>query len=128
TASIGRQLQVEAVLEGGIQKQGERIRVTVQLISVEDGVPLWAETFDENFTDVFGVEDSISEQVLAALTLKLSSEESKLLTKRYTEDPQAYEAYLKGRHFWNKRTPEGLNKAIHYFEQAIGCDPNYALA
>jgi tetratricopeptide (TPR) repeat protein len=100
----------------------------VQLISVEEGVPLWAETFDEKFTDVFGVEDSISEQVLAALTLKLSSEESKLLTKRYTEDPQAYEAYLKGRHFWNKRTPEGLNKAIHYFEQAIGLDPNYALA
>lgn len=128
TASIGRQLQVEAVLEGGIQRVGDRFRVTVQLISVEEGAPVWAETFNEKFTDIFGVEDSVSEQVVAALTLKLSEAESKLLTKRYTEDPEAYEAYLKGRHFCNKRTPEGLKKAIEYFEQAIGFDPNYALA
>jgi TolB-like protein/Tfp pilus assembly protein PilF len=128
TASIGRKLQVESVLEGGIQKLGERIRVTVQLVSVDEGAPLWAETFDENFTDIFGMEDSISAQVVAALTLKLSEAESKLLRKRYTEKPEAYEAYLKGRRIWNKRTPEGIGRAIEYFDRAIGIDPDYAIA
>jgi TolB-like protein/Tfp pilus assembly protein PilF len=127
-ASSGRQLQVDAVLEGSIQRINERIRVTVQLVGVEEGAPLWGERFDEKFTHIFEVEDRVSEQVVTALTSKLSGEESRLLLKRYTEDSEAYRSYLQGRYFWNKRTPEGLSKAVEFFREAIGRDPDYALA
>ena len=126
--AAGRELRVEAVLEGGVQRVGGRIRVTVQLVSVRDGAPLWAEKFDEQFTDIFAVQDRISEQVARALTLTLSSAENELLTKRYTENSEAYQLYLKGRYFWNKRTMEGLKKGISYFNEAVEKDPSYALA
>ena len=125
---IGQRLRVESVLEGSIQKLGDRIRVTVQLVSVEEGAPQWAAQFDEKFTDIFQIEDGVSEQVVAALTSKLSGEESRLLTKRHTADFEAHQSYLKGRYFWNKRTPDGLDKAVECFEQAIARDPGYALA
>ena len=80
--------------------------VTVQLVSARDGAPLWSEKFDEQFTNIFAVQDRISEQVARALTLSLSSAEKELLTKRYTENSEAYQLYLKGRFFWNKRTVE----------------------
>ncbi|HLG14403.1 MAG TPA: tetratricopeptide repeat protein [Blastocatellia bacterium] len=124
----GRQLRVQSVLDGSIQESGGRIRVTVQLVNVQDGASLWAEKFDQQFTDVFALEDSISEQVAKALTVRMSAGERRSLTKRYTEDPRAHRAYLKGRYFWNKRTPEGLKKGVKYFEQAIEMDPEYALA
>jgi len=124
----GRELKVDSVLEGSVQKLGERVRVTVQLVSVEAGGPIWAEKFDERLTDLFAVEDSISERVAGALALKLSAGERAQLTKRYTENAEAYELYLKGRYFWNKRTEEALKKAIACFEQAIRLDSNYALA
>jgi DNA-binding winged helix-turn-helix (wHTH) protein/tetratricopeptide (TPR) repeat protein len=126
--SVGKELRVEWVLEGSLQKLRRRIRVTVQLLTVDDGVLRWAEKFDEKFTDIFEVEDSISEQVAKALAPKLTGEDKKLLTKRYTESPRAYEAYLRGRYFLEKRTTEGCKKGIEYFEQAIAIDPNYALA
>jgi tetratricopeptide (TPR) repeat protein len=113
---------------GSVQKSGERIRVTVQLLNVYDGILRWAEKFDEKFTDIFGVEDSISEQVAKALAPKLTGEEKRLLAKRYTENTNAYAAYLKGRYFFEKRTTEGCKKGIQYFQQAIEADPNYALA
>jgi DNA-binding winged helix-turn-helix (wHTH) protein/tetratricopeptide (TPR) repeat protein len=126
--SAGRELGVEWVLDGSVQKAGRRIRVTVQLVNVADGVVLWAEKFDEKFTDIFTVEDSISEQVAKALALKLTGKEKRLLAKRYTENAEAYEAYLKGRYFFEKRTVEGCQKGVEYFEQAIRLDPSYALA
>ena len=126
--AAGRELRVGAVVEGSVQRVGEQVRVTVQLVSVRDGAPLWAGTFDERFTDIFEVQDQISEQVARALTLSLSSAEKELLTKRYTEDSEAYRMYLKGRYFWNKRTVEGLNKGIGYFNEAVEKDPSYALA
>ncbi|MGI8897951.1 MAG: winged helix-turn-helix domain-containing tetratricopeptide repeat protein [Pyrinomonadaceae bacterium] len=126
--AAGRELRVDAVLDGNIQRFGEQIRVTVQLVSVRDGRPLWAEKFDAKFTDIFAVQDSISDQVARALTLKLIGEEKQRLTKHYTEDIQAYQAYLKGRYFWNKRTEEGYKRAIEYFEQALERDPRYAQA
>jgi len=95
---------------------------------VADGKALWSGKFDEHATDIFAVEDSISEQVAEALTPQLTGEERKLLTKRGTESPAAHELYLKGRFFWNKRTKEGFTKAIDYFQQAIKIEPNYALA
>ncbi|MCA1616761.1 MAG: winged helix-turn-helix domain-containing protein, partial [Acidobacteria bacterium] len=126
--AAGQELRVEAVIEGSVQRVGEQIRVTVQLVSVRDGAQLWAEKFDEQFTDIFAVQDRISEQVARALTLTLSSAEKELLTKHYTENSEAYQLYLKGRYFWNKRTVEGLKKGISYFNEAVEQDPSYALA
>lgn len=126
--SIGQELRVDAVLEGSIQRLGDRIRVTVQLVNVRDGSPLWADTFDEKLTDVFKLEDAISERMTGALPLKLTGEEKRLLTKRYTENSEAYQAYIKGRYYSFKFTEDGIDKGIEYFHQAIELDPRYALA
>ena len=123
----GKELGVEWVLDGSVQKSRNRIRLTVQLVSVRDAVLLWAEKFDEKFTDVFAVEDSVSQKAVSALAMRLTCAEMDLLTKRFTQDAGAYEAYLKGRYFLEKRTTEGCNKGIRYFEHAIAIDPNYAL-
>ncbi len=126
--AAGRELAVDALIEGRIQKLEDRIRVTVQLIRVRDGQPLWSEKFDEQFTNIFAVQDSISQQVARALALKLSRVEREQLTKRYTENTEAFQFYLKGRYFWNKRSVEGLRKGGEYFQRAIERDPDYALA
>ncbi len=126
--AAGRELRVEAVMEGSVQRVGDRIRVTVQLVSVRDGAPLWAEKFDEQFTNIFAVQDQISEQVVRSLTLTLSSTEKEMLSKRYTANSEAYQLYLKGRYFSDKRTEEGLKRGLEHFQQAIDLDPNYALA
>ena len=125
---VGRALGVDSVLDGKVQRAGDSIRVTVQLVRAADGASLWARQFDEKFTDVFGVQDAISEQVARALTLRLNDEEQGRLRKHYTEDVEAYQAYLTGRYFWNKRTVEGYRKGIGQYQQAIDRDPNYALA
>jgi DNA-binding winged helix-turn-helix (wHTH) protein/tetratricopeptide (TPR) repeat protein len=126
--ATGRELGVDSVLEGNIQRIGDRMRVTVQLVSVYDGASLWGEKFDERFTDIFAVEDSISEQVARALVLELTAAERSLLRKRYTDNPAAYQLYLKGQHFWYKGTEEGMKTGIQYFQQAIEEDAAYAAA
>jgi len=126
--AAGRELQVEAVLDGSIQRVGDRVRVTVRLLNVQDGTSLWADKFDEPFTNIFALQDAISERVAAALPLNLSGEEKARLSRHFTENTEAYQLYLKGRYFWNKRTEEGFRKGIDYFNQAIRDDPNYALA
>lgn len=126
--AVGRKLGVDAVLEGTIQRAGERVRVTVQLIALENGKTLWSEKFDEDFTDIFAVQDSISEQVANALALRITGDERRHLRKRYTGNTAAYQTYLMGLFFWNKRSKEGLNKAVEYFLEAIEKDPGYALA
>ena len=126
--AAGREQKVDAVLDASIQRDGERIRVTVRFLNVEDGSQLWAYTCDEHGTDLFAVQDAISEKVAEALAVRLSGDEKKLLKKRYTANTDAYAFYLKGRYYWNKRTDEGLRKAIKHFRQAIELDPNYALA
>ena len=126
--AIGRQLQVESVLEGNVQKAGNRLRITVQLVNVADGSPMWAGKFDEELTDIFKVQDDVSERVVDALALQLTGEERKSLAKRYTGNLEAYKLYLRGRYFWDKRSKDDLLKAIEYFNQAIAVDPNYALA
>lgn len=125
---IGSTLKVDALLDGRIQRSGDRVRVTVQLVRAGDGVPLWADTFEDQFTNIFAVQDSIARKVTEALTLKLSGEEQGLVFKRLTQNPNAYEAYLRGRFFWNKRTGESLQKSITYFEEAVRLDPEFALA
>src|SRR5215213_9505388 len=126
--AAGRELGVEAVLEGSIQHAGERVRVTVRLMRVADGVSLWTGTFDEKLADIFAVQDTISEQVTQSLALRLSGEQERQLAKRYTNNPEAYQLYLRGRYFWNKRTGDDIRKSVEYFEQAIALDPDYALA
>ena len=124
----GRELGVDCVLDGSIQRQDGRLRVNVRLIRTSDGRALWAEKFDEQPSGVFALQDSISERVADALALRLSGEEQKLLAKRYTDNPEAYQLYLQGRYFWNKRTDEGLKKSVEYFQRAVELDPAYALA
>jgi len=126
--AIGREQRVDLLLEGKVQRAGDNIRITVQLVRVADGLPMWADKFDEKFTNIFSVQDSISRQVADALILQLSGEQRQQLAKRYTDNVEAYNLYLKGRFFWNKFTPDGLEKAIDYYKQAIALDPNYALA
>jgi TolB-like protein/Flp pilus assembly protein TadD len=126
--AAGRALGVEAVLDGTIQRWGDRIRVTARLLRVGDGRTLWAGRFDEKFGDVFAVQDSISGRVAWELAPRLTGEERERLARRYTKDAEAYDAYLKGRFFWDKRTPEGTRRAVEYFERALERDPAYALA
>jgi DNA-binding winged helix-turn-helix (wHTH) protein/TolB-like protein/Tfp pilus assembly protein PilF len=126
--SVGREQGVDAVLDGRIQREADRVRVTVQLIRVQDGQQLWADTFDRQFTDIFTLEDALSEMAAQSIRLKLTGEETRRFTKRSTESPDAYEAYMKGRYFWNKRTESGLKKGLDYFRQAIKLDPSFAEA
>lgn len=127
SVSVGRELKVEAVLEGGIQKKGERIRVTAKLVRVRDAEILWADTFDGRHNDLFSLQDDMSQQVAVALSLNPGPEHRMLLTKRYTESEEAYRAYMKGRYFLNKRTMDGFRKGIEQFERAIEKDSNYPL-
>jgi DNA-binding winged helix-turn-helix (wHTH) protein/TolB-like protein/Tfp pilus assembly protein PilF len=126
--AAGRELKVEAVLDGNIQRIGDQLRLTAQLIGVRDGAPLWSGKFDERFNNVFAAQDAISERVAEALALRLTGEQRESLRKRYTDNIEAYQAYSSGRYFWDKRSGEGVRKATEYFQQAINLDPNYALA
>jgi DNA-binding winged helix-turn-helix (wHTH) protein/tetratricopeptide (TPR) repeat protein len=126
--SVNRKLGVDAILEGTIQRANERVRVTVQLISLNEGKMLWSAKFDEQFVDIFALQDSISEQVVGALALRLNAAERRHLRKRYTENTEAYQEYLLGLFFWNKKSKEGLNKAVECFQRAIKKDAGYALA
>src|SRR5690349_6258262 len=126
--AAGRELQTDSVLEGNLQKSGDHLRVTARLINVSDGASLWAGTFDEKMTDVFAVQDAISQKVADALALRLSGEEKERLTRRYTDNVEAYQLYLTGRYHWTKFTPPDIRKGIGFFQQAIELDPKYALA
>jgi len=126
--AAGRELQVNSVLEGNVQRSADHIRVTARLINVSDGSSLWAGTFDEKFTDVFAVQAAISQKVADALALRLSGEEKSRLAKRYTENVEAYQLYLTGRYHWSRATPTEIRKGIGFLQQAIELDPGYALA
>jgi serine/threonine protein kinase/Tfp pilus assembly protein PilF len=126
--AAGRELGVDTLLEGNIQRAGDLLRVTVRLIRIPSGESLWAGTFDEKFTSIFTVHDAISQRVAEALAVQLTTGEHKRLTRRDTESPAAYELYLKGRYHWNKITFPQVRKGIEYFQQAIDIDPLYAMA
>jgi DNA-binding winged helix-turn-helix (wHTH) protein/TolB-like protein len=126
--AAGRELKVDTVLDGSIQRLGDRTRITVRALRVDDGTQLWADAFDEKLSDMFALEDSISQKVAGALALNVTSEEQRELSRPSTQSSEAYELYLKGRYFWNKRTNEGLLKGVSYFEQALQIDPQFALA
>jgi len=124
---IGRQLNVGSILEGSVQKSGARLRVTTQLVCVEDGYHLWSERFDRTMKDVFAVQDEISLAVVEKLKVELLAGEKERVTKRHTRDEKAYELYLKGRYHWNRRSPKDMVMAVDYFQRAIDRDPHYAL-
>jgi tetratricopeptide (TPR) repeat protein len=126
--AAGREQRVDAVLEGNLQRSGENLRVTVRLIQLRDGSSLWAGQFDEKFTNIFAVQDSISERVAGILALTLTGQEKERLQKQYTKNTDAYELYLKGRYHLNRLTDDGFLKALDYFQQAVEKDPNFALA
>lgn len=124
----GHELGVRFVLDGHIKRVGEHIRVTVQLLDVHDKATVWAEQFNEKFTDVLSLEDAISGRVAEALVPQLTGDERRQLAKRGTDNAEAFEAYLRGRYYWNTFTEEGFAKAITYFYRAIALDPTYATA
>ena len=127
-SQIAKELGVAHILEGSVQKAAEEVRVSVQLINASTQAHLWAETYDRKLTDIFAVESEIAKTIADTLQVKLSDPEQHAIRARPTENTEAYQLYLRGRYFWNKRTGADLKKAIDYFNQAIGKDPNYALA
>jgi TolB-like protein/Tfp pilus assembly protein PilF len=124
----GRELGVEALVEGSIRESDGRIRVLVQMVDARSGAALWAEQFDEKFTDIFALEDRIAEQVCRTLLQELTRGERDQLVYRDTASSDAYRLYLQGRYFWNKRTQAALQKGIGYFREAIDVDPTFARA
>jgi adenylate cyclase len=125
--SIADGLGVRAVLEGSVRRAGDRVRITAQLINAPDGYHLWSESYDRELADVFAVQDEISHAIVQALELRLSKNTVPALVRSGTSNVEAYELYLKGRFFWNLRTPESLQKSLGCFEQAAAADPGYAL-
>jgi tetratricopeptide (TPR) repeat protein len=125
---IAKQLGVMHILEGSVQKVTDQVRVNVQLINALTDAHLWAETYDRKLTDIFGVESDIAKSVADALKAKLTGSEQTEMSKKPTGNAEAYELYLKGRFFWNKRTGDDLKTAADYFQRAIEVDPKYAAA
>ncbi|MGB8803892.1 MAG: hypothetical protein WCC93_03120, partial [Chthoniobacterales bacterium] len=125
---IAKQLGVAHILEGSVQKANDQVRVNVQLINAMTDAHLWADTYDRKLTDIFAVESEIAKTIAETLQARLSGSEKSSMAKTPTVNPEAYELYLKGRFFWNKRTGDDLRKSIEYLKQAIAKDPGYALA
>lgn len=124
----GRELCVQAVLVGSINQLENTLIVSTELISVADGSQIWGEQYNQNVSDILAVQENIVKRITETLRLKLSGEEREALIKHYTDNFEAYQFYLKGRYFVNKRTEEGIEKAIGYLKKAINIDPDYALA
>lgn len=127
----GQEVEAEAVLDGSIQKAGDRVRVTVRLIDVESGATLFSESLDEQFTDILNLQDSLSERVTQALSLKLTGEERAQLTKHDTDDPEAYQLALQGDYLFEKQTgdrTDNWRKGLDYYNKAVERDPKFARA
>ena len=125
----GREQRVDSVLEGSIQRADDRIRVSVRLLNVDDGSSSWAYQYETRAGErLFPLQDFLSEKIAEALVVRLTNDDRRTIRKHYTENPEAYDAYVRGRYHWNQRTSDGLLKAIASFEDAVRKDPNYALA
>jgi len=125
---IGRALGVDAVLEGSVRQQGDRIRVVASLIGVADGFQLWSATYEREMTDILAIESDIALRITNALEAELTPADRARLARKPTESAKAHTLYLKGRYFWHRRTQSGFEKALDYFQQALAADPKYALA
>ena len=125
---IARELGVASILEGSVQKIGNNVRITAQLIEAKTDVHLWSEIYDKDISDIFAIQSEVAKNVAKELKTTLTSEEKGHINKNQTEDPEAYNFYLQGRFFIEKRTEEGFRKSIGYFEKAVSADLDYALA
>jgi eukaryotic-like serine/threonine-protein kinase len=124
----GRELKVDAVLTGNVSQQGTDLVIGAELVKVEDGSLIWGENYRNKISDLVSMQRRISETISDELHTRLTGEQKKVISKQFTTNPEAYELYLKGRFFWNKRDEEDIKKAMDFFQQAINKDPNYALA
>lgn len=125
---IGEELKVNSILEGNIQTEGYRLRLTVRLVNAKTGETIWNEQIDENLSEIFVVQDKISNRVANSLQIALSENDKSHLAKAETQNLEAYKKYLTARHYWDKRTPEGFYESIKYYNQALDLDPTFALA
>ena len=125
--TVGRELNVRALLMGRVRQTGDNLNIQVDLVDATTGAQLWGQEYERKTTDVLSVKQAIAREVTDRLRLRLSGDEQRQLTKRDTTNADAYQFYLRGRHYWNKRSTEGTKKAIEQFQQAIDRDPNYAL-
>jgi serine/threonine protein kinase/tetratricopeptide (TPR) repeat protein len=123
---IGSTLRVSTVLEGGVRKAGDRVRVTAQLVNVADGYQLWSQRFDCHLEDIFAVQDEIAQSIVSALRGKLTGDMPALAPRKRPENMEAYHLYLKGRYHWNKQSEEGLRQALQHYEASIVEDPGFA--
>jgi DNA-binding winged helix-turn-helix (wHTH) protein/TolB-like protein/Flp pilus assembly protein TadD len=126
--AAGKEQAVDAILAGKIEREGDRVRLTIQMIRVGDGGEIWSDKFEEKFTNAFAVEDQVSERVERSIDVHILGQDERQLPERSTQKAEANEAYLKGRYFWNKRTAESVQKGLDYFREAIRLDPNFAEA
>jgi DNA-binding winged helix-turn-helix (wHTH) protein/TolB-like protein/Tfp pilus assembly protein PilF len=126
--TAGTELNVEALIDGKVQRSGDRVRLNVQLVRASDGATIWGATFDEKFTDIFAVQDAISQRVADALAIRLTKQERQGLAKRYTANVAAYQLYANGRYHWSSFSPDQLLTSIRYYDEALKIDPGYALA
>ena len=127
-SQIARELRVDAVVEGTVLRSGNRVRITAELVQVSTDHHLWAETYESQIGDVLALQNRVSSAIVDEIRINLSPEDKERLAKTPSVSPEAYEDYLKGRYYWNKRSGEGFTKAIGYFEDATRKDPQYALA
>src|SRR2546421_9968016 len=125
---VGQELGVRAVLTGRIQQVGNGLMIGTELIDIVNDAQLWGERYNRQLADIFEVQEDIAREISEKLRLKLTGSEKKRLRKRHTADTEAYQLYLKGRFFWNKKTGEAIKTSVDYFERAIGKDPIYAQA
>ena len=125
---IGRELNADYLVQGSVRRAGDRVRITVQLIQVRDQTDLWAESYERELKDMLALQDSVTRTIARQIHIALAPVPHGRLTTRPDLDPEAYEAYLKGRYYWNKRTADGMQKALTYFQQAITRDPAYGAA
>lgn len=124
----GQELGVKAILTGRVTQRGENLLISAELVNVSNNSHIWGDQYNRKFTDIMAVQEDIAKEISRNLSVKLGGEEEKKLEKRYTENTEAYQSYLKGRYHWNKRRAEDLEHAMEYFRQAIEQDPGYALA
>ena len=125
---IARELHVDAVIEGAVMWMGGRVRISAQLIEAPTDHHLWAASYERDLRDVLSMQEEVTRAIVSEIRVKLTAQEQARLTNRHPINPEAYKLYLKGRYHWNKRSPEGFQKAIEYFQLAAANDPAYALA
>ena len=125
---IGKELNADYLLQGAVRRSSDRVRITVQLVEAQNQTALWTESYDRELKDVLAVQDSVVQSIASQIHIALTEEQKTRLANPRQTRPEAYEAYLKGRYYWNKRTADGMQKAEHYFQQAVDSDPTYAAA